>query len=129
VLGVGPGGFPRAYAEVRLPAKQFLPDTNLEPPPHAHNLEMHVLAEQGIVGLATFVALLAVAATEALRLRRSADRELRVLGSAALAALVAFVLHSQFEFPFFDEPTTVFFWGLLGLIAALASARARGALP
>jgi O-antigen ligase len=120
VLGVGLGGFPGAYASARLPAKQFLPDSVLEPPPHAHNLFLQMLAEQGILGLLSLLAIIGVAVRMALELRRHAERWLRVLGSAMLAALVAFLIHNMFDVTLIEE-TGIDFWAMLGLLSALSA--------
>lgn len=119
LLGVGTGGFPDAYATVRVPGKQFLPATIFQPPPHAHNVELQVLSEQGIIGLAVLVALLAGALFAALRLRRSGDVRLAVIGSATAASLAAFLIHNQFDVTLL-ETNGIFFLGLLGLVAAAA---------
>jgi O-antigen ligase len=129
VLGVGLGGFPNAYSQARVPAKQFLPDSVLEPPPHAHNLFIQMLAEQGVLGLLALLAVLGVAVRMALELRRHAERWLRVMGSGMLAALVAFLIHNMFDVTLVQE-TGIDFWALLGLLSALtAIARDRSDEP
>ena len=111
VLGVGTGGFKRAYAdrtglEGRNPKKAA-----------SHSTPVTVAAETGIPGLALLTWLGFASLVAAFRSRgRSAA------GGAALAAgltLGAIAVHSLFYNALFEDPTT---WGLLGLIA-LASAR------
>ncbi|MEA2391936.1 MAG: hypothetical protein QOK31_2045 [Solirubrobacteraceae bacterium] len=120
IAGAGLGAFPDAYAHARLPGKQFLPDSVLEPPPHAHNLFIQMLAEQGILGLLALLAVLGVAVRMALELRRHVERWVRVLGSAMLAALVAFLIHNMFDVTLVQE-TGIDFWALLGLLSALTA--------
>jgi O-antigen ligase len=120
VLGVGLGGFPAAYSQARVPGKQFLPDSVLEPPPHAHNLFIQMLAEEGVLGLLALLAVLGVAVRMAIELRRHAERWVRVLGSAMLAALVAFLVHNMFDVTLVQE-TGIDFWAMLGLLSALTS--------
>jgi len=125
VTGVGPGGFPEAYAEARVPGKEFLPATLFEPPPHAHNLFLHVLSEGGLLGFVLLLAVLTVAFRVALDLRRSDERWMVVIGTAGLASLAAFFVHNQFDVTLL-EGTGVYFWALLGLLSGLsAAARAR----
>lgn len=124
IIGVGPGGFPEAYAEARVPGKDFLPATLFEPPPHAHNLFLHVLAEGGLLALLILLAVLAVAARTALDLRRHEERWVRIFGSAALASLAAFVVHNVFDVTLL-EGTGIYFWGLLGLLSAVYSIAVR----
>ena len=120
IFGVGPGGFDEAYAEARVPGKRFLPDTSFEPPPHAHNLALNLLAEQGVVGFAGFAVVFWLACRDSVRLRRSPERWIRVLASALVASLLGFAIHNQFDVTL-GEGTGTYFWGVLGLVAAVRS--------
>lgn len=118
LVGVGLGGFPQAYSQAFVPGKAFLPSTVFQPPPHAHNIFLQLMAEQGILGLVAFVAILIAAARIALRLRRSSDQSARWLGSGLLAALAAFLIHNLFDVTFEDPQTGLYVFVLFGLIAA-----------
>lgn len=124
--GAGLSEFPDAYASARVPDKEFLPSTTVEPPPHAHNIFLNHLAEQGLIGFLALLALLSAAAAVALSLRRASDRWLRVMGDAGLAALLAFLLQNQFDVTLTEE-AGVYFWMVLGLLSALAAIAAREA--
>ena len=117
VVGVGLGQFPVAYSEARIPGKEFLPNTALQPPPHAHNLFLQSLAEQGIIGTLALLAVLAAAFRTALQLRRLEDPTLSLLGSAGVASLTVFLVHNQFDVTPL-EGTGIYFWALLGLLSA-----------
>jgi O-antigen ligase len=117
VLGVGTGGFKRAYADRtglhgRDPKKAA-----------SHSTPVTVAAETGVPGLALLLWLGFASLQTAFRARgRSAA------GGAALAAgltLGAIAVHSLFYNALFEDPTT---WGLFGLIA-LATARRAGEAP
>jgi O-antigen ligase len=104
VLGVGVGGFKRAYADrVHLKGK--------DPKKAAsHNTPVTVAAETGIVGLGLFAWLLVATLREAWRRR----------GQAALVAgigIAAILVHSLFYNAFFEDPMT---WALFGLVALTA---------
>ncbi len=110
VLGVGTGGFKRAYADRtglqgRDPKKAA-----------SHSTPVTVAAETGIPGVALLAWLAFASLATAFRSRgRSAA------GGAALAAgltLGAIAVHSLFYNALFEDPTT---WGLLGLIALVAA--------
>jgi O-antigen ligase len=118
VLGDGLGSFPDAYSEARISGKRFLPQTVHQPPPHAHNIFFQSLAESGLVGLLFLLALLIVATQTALAVRRSHQRWLRIMGTAALASIVAFLLHNLVDLTLF-ESTGTYFFGLLGLLGGL----------
>jgi O-antigen ligase len=106
VLGVGVGGFKRAYAQLaHLKGK--------DPKAAAsHTTPITVAAEGGLPGLLLFLWLVVTVLMLAFRrLGRSFD------GNARLAfglALVAILVHSLFYNALFEDPT---FWGLLALIA------------
>lgn len=117
VIGVGLGQFPDAYAEARIPGKEYLPNTALQPPPHAHNVFLQSLSEQGVVGTLALVAVLLAALRTALRLRRVEDHTLSLIGSAGLASLTAFLIHNQFDVTPL-EGTGIYFWALLGFLSA-----------
>src|SRR5581483_2464359 len=114
VLGVGTGGFRRAYAkEAHLKGK--------EPKAAAsHDTPITVAAETGIPGLALLVWLLWAALSVPFR-----NNPVRgPTGRARLAfglALVAIVVHSLFYDALFEDPL---FWGLIALSAVAARAEA-----
>lgn len=128
VVGVGVGTFPEAYAEARVVDKGFLPNTALEPPPHAHNLAIHVLAEQGLVGLVLLGAILATAVRRAARVRRVADPPAAILASGMLAAIAGFLVHNLFEVTLLEN-TGIQVWGMLGILAAFSAVELEEPLP
>ncbi|MGI8574700.1 MAG: O-antigen ligase family protein [Egibacteraceae bacterium] len=128
LAGVGPGGFPEAYSESRLPGKQFLPGTLFKPPPHAHNLLINTAAEQGLLGLGALIAALVSATQMAGRLRRRSVPWVRLLGRAYLAMLAAFMVHNLFDVTLLEATMTVFL-GLLGLLSAVAAIDAAAEAP
>jgi O-antigen ligase len=118
LAGVGLGGFPQAYAASDLPNRAFLPDSFVVPPPHAHNLELQILATQGLLGLFAFGAVVLLAVRAARRLRTSPDRWSRRLGAASLASVAAFLVHNQLDVTLL-EGTGIYFWALLGVLSAV----------
>lgn len=118
LLGAGLGSFPGTYATVRVSGKQFLPDTRFSPPPHAHNLELQLLAEQGLVGLTAFGFVAVKAGQSARRLSRERHRAAAALGSGLLAMLVGTLVHNLFDVTLLEN-TGVQFWGALGLLSAV----------
>ena len=113
VVGVGVGGFKRAYAE-RTGLKGREPKKAA-----SHSTPVTVAAETGLPGLALLAWLAFAALVPALRgLRRSdASRVSLVVG----LTLGAIAVHSLFYNALFEDPTA---WALLGL-AALAVAERR----
>jgi O-antigen ligase len=104
--GYGSGSFQRAYADRR--------ENKDLPVSVSHTEPVTVAAEQGLVGLALYVALIVVAIwamTAGLRGRRAGR-------AAVLAAFVALLVHTMAYAGFFEDPIT---WVLLAIGAALAS--------
>jgi hypothetical protein len=112
VLGVGLGGFERAYA-ARTGLKGDEPKRAA-----SHTTPVTVAAETGLPGLALFGWLLAVPLTIGFR-RASGSFAGRASLIVALVVL-AIGVHSLFYDAFFEDPMT---WGALGLGALVASWR------
>jgi O-antigen ligase len=118
LLGVGVGGFKRAYAQANHLRGR-------EPKAAAsHTTPVTVAAETGFVGLALFFVLIGVALVTAFR-RLGPSFE----GAARLGfglALTAILVHSLFYNALFEDPT---FWGLLALIVVGARADTQRQAP
>jgi O-antigen ligase len=112
VVGVGVGGFTKAYREsVNVPRRVKTPAS--------HNTPVTVAAEGGIVGLA-LLGWLAVAAFLVPFRRVGLDPPVvYVAGLAAGLGLTGIVVHSLFYAALFEDPLT---WGFLAL-AAIAARR------
>ncbi|HST56275.1 MAG TPA: O-antigen ligase family protein [Solirubrobacteraceae bacterium] len=107
--GFGPGSFPREY---RLHDHV----SNASATSASHTTPITVAAEQGVVGLALYAALLLAAfITLFAGARRSPPR------IALAACFAALILHTWTYADFLEDPLT---WTLLGIGAALASADA-----
>lgn len=124
VLGVGPGGFPQAYTEANIPGKAFLPSTIFQPPPHAHDLFLNLLAEQGLIGLTAFLLLLGLALAGLARARHSTERWIRLTAVALMAMIAVFLVHNLFDVTLI-EGTGQYVWALLGVCSALIAIEAR----
>jgi hypothetical protein len=105
VVGVGVGAHPRATAAIAPQARKredFV----------SHTTPLTVAAEQGLLGLAAYVALLAGAGLMLARVRRVHE----ALGVGLAAVLLALFVHSLFYGGFFEDPVT---WLVLGIGAAV----------
>ena len=119
VVGVGVGGFTKAYRE-RVPV------SNRVKTPASHNTPVTVAAETGIVGLGLFAWLLVMAFVVPFRRTGSGPPAVRVAGVAAGLGLTAIFVHSLFYNAFVEDPLM---WGFLALatLAARESATDRSA--
>ena len=112
VWGYGSGSFPKAYTE------HVKSDS---PVSVSHTEPITVAAEQGLVGLALYVALL-VAAVWTMASGLFAPRAPELVGRAAvLAAFTALIVHTMAYAGFYEDPIA---WTLLAVGASLAVAPA-----
>lgn len=118
LTGVGPFGFHRAYPSFKLPYATV--DEQ-----HAHSLPLHILIEDGIVGLIGFAWFVVAAIRQAARARAtipSGDRERSLLFAALTAGFAAAALQNLV-----DVVTTfllIVSWPMLGLMLSLGAREA-----
>lgn len=116
LLGVGPGGFPSVY-------QRYVRDLGIRPHEgerEAHNLYVGTGAELGLLGLACFLAVVAVVLRDLLRARRllaATDPQAAVLAAGFVLALVAHLASGLFLHQAFQR----YFWLLLALAACAAA--------
>jgi O-antigen ligase len=110
VGGVGLAGFPLAYPDYRLRRATRGLNEN-------HTTPVTVLAEQGLLGVAAYVALLAAYFGTAMRSAAlNEDRRLRLLQAGFMAVVLAIVVHSLFYAAFFEDP---YLWTVMAVSMAL----------
>jgi len=114
LTGVGPFGFHLAYPAYKLPSASV---DEL----HAHDLPLHILIEDGVLGLAGLVWFVVAAIREAARIGATiadSDREQQLLFAALGAGFAASALQNLV-----DVVTTfllIVAWPMLGLVLSLA---------
>lgn len=120
VLGQGPRGFllhHRTYLDaLQLPAWVHIEDRVT---PWAHNLYLELLAEQGVLGLATFLGVAAAGVATLRRISRTRQTDIHLLGAGAGAALVAFLAAAWIELSLIRAWVTIILFTLLGLLATI----------
>jgi O-antigen ligase len=117
VWGYGAGSFPAAYREHVATRKAPVSVSHTEP--------ITVAAEQGLVGLAAYAALIACALWTmgaGLFASRAAPAVRSVGRAAVLATFVALLVHTMAYAGFYEDPIT---WVLLAMGASLAGAAVR----
>jgi len=122
VYGYGSGSFPKAYRQhVR---------TRKAPVSVSHTEPITVAAEQGVVGLAAYAALVLMAlwvmASGNLVSRAGPARQTAIARAAVLATFIALLVHTMAYAGFFEDPIT---WVLLAVGASLAAAQQRRVEP
>jgi O-antigen ligase len=116
IQGYGSGSFQAAYREHR--------ENKDAPVTVSHTEPVTVAAEQGLIGLTVYLALIAVALwtlSRGLWTARAAGPVALAARAAVLAAFVALLVHTLAYAGFFEDPIT---WVLLAVGASLAHAAA-----
>jgi hypothetical protein len=111
LYGYGSGAFPKAYREHV--------DTHKAPVSVSHTEPITVAAEQGVLGLALYAALIVTALWTMTAGLRSVAPGLLVGRAAVLAAFIALLVHTMAYAGFFEDPIA---WVLLAVGASLAAA-------
>ncbi len=133
LLGIGPGNFGVAYGDFHritpVPDSYYtLPDWYVyaaNPPvqffPHAHNLFLNLAIELGVVGLAAFILLLALAFLKAWRIRRSTTTRNRegFLSIGILGGFIAMLVANLVDTTFYQGFIIIVFFTFLGLLEAM----------
>ncbi len=121
VLGQGPhtyGLFYKKYVtQYNLPAWAGFEPREV---PWAHNLYVEILGQQGIIGFAALMLLLAYVFSAAWRTRQASE-EVRILGAGAFGGLVGFCLAATIELTFLRHWVVIMFFVLVGLIHQLST--------
>ena len=106
ITGAGLGSFKTHFEEYKVPGEYFARG-------HPHNDFLNILVGSGILGLVAFLALVAVLFHRALTTRARAPASMsaeRAILSAAVAALVAFLVAGLGQCYLTDEETAMIFW-------------------
>jgi putative inorganic carbon (hco3(-)) transporter len=111
VYGYGSGSFPKAYREHV--------ETHKAPVSVSHTEPITIAAEQGLLGLAAYAALLL---TALLAMAAGLLKRMSVARAAVLATFVALLVHTMAYAGFFEDPIT---WVLLAVGVSLAAADQR----
>jgi O-antigen ligase len=116
VYGYGSGSFPKAYREHV--------ETHKAPVSVSHTEPITIAAEQGLVGLVAYGALVVLALWVMASGNLVARARLPVARAAVLATFVALLVHTMAYAGFFEDPIT---WVLLAVGVSLAAADWPGA--
>lgn len=120
VLGWGPGTYQFEYAPFQHSAEKTIISTNFGDKGNAHSEYIGPLAESGLLGMLTFLAIVVLIIYTGIRVYRHAERkEVRLLSLVTVLSFVTYAVHSLMNNFLDSDKASVPFWGFAAIIVAL----------
>ncbi|MEI6764004.1 MAG: O-antigen ligase family protein [Bacteroidota bacterium] len=118
--GWGPGTYQFMYAPYQHSKEKTIISTNAGDKGNAHSEYIGPLAESGVLGMLTFIALCITVIATAVRLyKRSPDRDVRLLSLIFLLGLITYLVHGLLNNFLDTDKSSIPFWGFTAIIVAL----------
>lgn len=111
IFGAGIFGFPQIQEKFREPLK-------MEPLIYPHNIFLNFWMEIGLIGMLSFVWLIASFFINAKRILKS---EQRMLVIGLISAMVTIIIHGLVDVPYFKNDLAILFWLILGIEISVIS--------
>jgi O-antigen ligase len=120
VFGFGPGTYMFQYAPYQLNKDRTIISTNSADGGNAHSEYLGPLAETGVMGLLTFLLVIATVVYTAVKTySRLSDVRLKQIVLAALVALVTYYIHGFLNNFLDTDKLSVPFWGFTAMIVSI----------
>ncbi|MDX1284806.1 MAG: O-antigen ligase family protein [Draconibacterium sp.] len=120
VFGFGPGTYMFKYAPYQLTKDRTIISTNAADGGNAHSEYLGPLSESGVLGMLTFLLIIATVIYTAIRTyTRLSDYRLRSIILAALVGLISYYAHGFFNNFLDTDKLSVPFWGFTAMIVAI----------
>ncbi len=117
VLGWGPGTYMFQYAPFQLTRNRTIISTNSADGGNAHSEYLGPLAESGVLGMLSFILLVAVIVYIAVHAyTRAKDREVRLIILSAIIGLITYLVHGFLNNFLDTDKAAVPFWGFVAMI-------------
>lgn len=120
VFGWGPGTYSFQYAPFQKEQFKTIISTNFGDVGNAHSEYMGPLAESGVFGLLSMIALAVVTLSYAARIYyRSGERSIKILSMSIMLALVTYYVHGFLNNFLDTDKASAPFWGCIAALVAL----------
>jgi O-antigen ligase len=120
LLGWGPGTYQFVYAPFQYSYEKTIISTNAGDKGTAHSEYIGPLAETGIFGLLTFIAIAIATFFTAIKVYiNSKSKEVRVYALVAISSLITYYVHGGMNNFLDTDKLAVPFWGTIALVVAL----------
>jgi putative inorganic carbon (hco3(-)) transporter len=120
VFGYGPGTYMFNYAPYQLSYMETTISTDVANGGNAHSEYLGPLAEQGLMGMLTMLAIIASVFILSFRLFYNLkDRDMRILVVSIFLGLVTYFVHGMVNNFLDTDKAAVPFWGFIGMLVAI----------
>jgi O-antigen ligase len=120
ILGWGPGTYQFEYAPFQRSMEKTIISTNAGDKGNAHSEYIGPLAESGILGMLTFLAIVVLIIRTGIRVYRLAERtEVKLLSLVTVLSFVTYAVHSLMNNFLDTDKASVPFWSFAAIIVAL----------
>ena len=120
VFGWGPGTYQFEYAPFQRSMEKTIISTNAGDKGNAHSEYIGPLAESGLLGMLTFLAIVVLIIRTGIRVYRNAGRkEVKLLSLATVLSFVTYAVHSLMNNFLDTDKASVPFWGFAAIIVVL----------
>ncbi len=120
VFGFGPGTYMFQYAPYQMSYDRTIISTNFGDVGNAHSEYIGPLAESGMFGLLTFIAIVVTTIITGIKTYyKSRDKDTRILVISILAGLITYYIHAFLNNFLDTDKASVPFWGFTAAVVAI----------
>ncbi|MEI6747947.1 MAG: O-antigen ligase family protein [Bacteroidales bacterium] len=120
VFGWGPGTYQFEYAPYQRSKEKTIISTNAGDMGNAHSEYIGPLAESGLLGMLTFLAIIVLIIRSGIRSYRRAERkDVKILSLVTVLSFITYALHSLMNNFLDTDKASVPFWGFAAIIVAI----------
>jgi putative inorganic carbon (HCO3(-)) transporter len=120
ILGWGPGTYSFEYAPFQKAEDKTIISTNMGDGGNAHSEYIGPLAESGVLGAVTFIAIIIIVLSTGFRLYYAvADYEVKKMVLVILLGFVTYVVHGGINDFLDTDKASVPFWGFIAMFVAI----------
>ncbi|VAW20883.1 O-antigen polymerase [hydrothermal vent metagenome] len=120
LFGYGPGTYMFKYGPFQINNERTIISTNAGDGGNAHSEYLGPLAESGVLGMLTFLLLIAVVIYTGINTyTRTEDKRLKTIVLAALIGLITYYIHGLMNNFLDTDKASVPFWGFTAIIVAI----------
>jgi putative inorganic carbon (hco3(-)) transporter len=119
-FGWGPGTYQFRYAPYQISREKTIISTNSGNRGNAHSEYIGPLAETGLLGSLTFIAIVVLVIARGMRvIYESRSKEIRLLAKGILLGLITYFVHGALNNFLDTDKLSVPFWGMIAMLIAL----------